>query len=348
MGNVLSISPRDRKMVIFGENHQIATGFHLNTYSEQLNNVKNKEKNLLNNEKNILLNISNYRNSHQNNNNNNNNNQKDVNNKDGNQGFKKHSIFINALNLGKHFSVGSRKKNLLKQQQQNQQRQEKEKAAQVNNSVNNNLNNNNNNNNHNNNNNINININLQQSENLNNQTENKNISKSLSCYNIKSGITANNIEVVKNISAQQQHQQQQQQQQQSTQKPAEILFQNQCQKNRKEENDENNKNKRCETRIQPIITLTKPAGPPLPPKPLLLGKNSIRPTTIAINQKALNEIKNGISLTNNVAEQAAKVCDTSSTVTQKKTVIQVRLIYHKNLLSIEIFFFFFSLKMRSE
>ncbi|RWS07869.1 cyclin-dependent kinase 5 activator 1-like protein [Dinothrombium tinctorium] len=218
MGTVLSISPRDRKMVVYTEtttpanNHQTANGFTLNTFAEHLNNVKNKEKNsTISNEKHNLLNGHNNVASH--------------------HGFKKHSIFISALNLGKHFSVSNRKKS---------KNQEKEKPIRP------------------------------PLENINNLVDNnKNIQKSLSCYNLKSGVTTNNIE--------------------------------------------------------PIITISKPVAPPLPPKPaILLSKNTIRPSCNAFpptnSSSLLTGLKNGISLTN--AATVKPTTTQSPQSNQKKTVIQ--------------------------
>ncbi|RWS31218.1 cyclin-dependent kinase 5 activator 1-like protein [Leptotrombidium deliense] len=141
MGTVLSISPRDRKMVVYTDTQQATNGFTLNTFAEHLNNVKNKEKNS-NVEKHAMFG------GHTNN---------------ASHGLKKHSIFISALNLGKHFSVSSKKKN----KNQDKEKQNRPPLETINNFVDNN---------------------------------NKNIQKSLSCYNLKSGVTTNNIEVVKNLS----------------------------------------------------------------------------------------------------------------------------------------------------
>ncbi|CAG2172435.1 unnamed protein product, partial [Oppiella nova] len=168
MGTVLSISPRDRKIVMYNDSTiEANNGFNLNAfnYSDHMNHIKNKGKNntFANNMENNK-NLFNHNHSHNivTNNNNNNNNQS-------HGGLKKSLGFINALHLGKHFNINREKKKL-----------EKNKILQQN---------------------MNNNLNRQPLENANNLNDNnnKNIQKSLSCYNLKSGMTTNNIEIVKNV-----------------------------------------------------------------------------------------------------------------------------------------------------
>lgn len=267
MGTVLSISPRDRKMVVYTDsnNTQPGTGFSLNTfnYSEHLNNVKNKDKvtnhgSNLNNNNHHLDAKHNILNSHNNSNNGHHN------------GLKKSSIFINALNLGKHFSVSSKKKN---------KNQEKDKEKDTNKSKRSPL------------------------VSINNLVDNnKNIQKSLSCYNLKSGITTNNIEVVKNLNR------------------------NITQEIQAKDEDET-LFKRHDKSNHPTITLSKPTvPPPVPPKPtILLSKNSIRPSCNGFLSQQ-NNLKNGITLTNAlVTNGVTKTGPYSPTSTHRKTVIQVSL-----------------------
>ena len=143
-------------------NIEPSNGFSLNVFgcSEHLNNVKNKDINLLANVENNK-NLFNHNHNHNNNINNNNNN--NVNSHHNHGGLKKSLGFINALHLGRHFNIYREKK---KEKNKNQMLQQN---------------------------------NRQQSDSINNMTDNKNIQKSLSCYNLKSGMTTNNIEIVKNV-----------------------------------------------------------------------------------------------------------------------------------------------------
>lgn len=141
---------------------------------------------------------------------------------------KKHSIFISALNLGKHLSVATKKKaeKAAKHDKNEKEKVDKKGSNKLYNSNNNNnqqqssLTNNNNNRVYLNSstkdanlNNINANNNKDSSiggplecvDNLNadslvNNARNNQMSKSLSCYNLKSGLITNNIEIVKNCS----------------------------------------------------------------------------------------------------------------------------------------------------
>jgi len=141
-------------------------GFNLNAfnYTEHLNNAKNKDKNNFSSNIENNKNVFNHNHSHNivTNNNSNHNNQS-------HGGLKKSLGFINALHLGRHFNINRDKKKLEKNKNQLQQQ--------------------------------NINNNRQPLDSINNfcDNNNKNIQKSLSCYNLKSGITTNNIELVKNI-----------------------------------------------------------------------------------------------------------------------------------------------------
>ena len=149
-------------------------GFNLNafTYTEHLNNVKNREKNNcfasnLENNKNLF----NHNHSHNMVTNNSNHNNTNHNNNQSHGGLKKSLNFINALHLGRHFNINRDKKKLEKNKNLLQQQ------------------------------NINNNQNRQPLDTINNYCDNnnKNIQKSLSCYNLKQGITSNNIELVKNV-----------------------------------------------------------------------------------------------------------------------------------------------------
>jgi cyclin-dependent kinase 5 activator 1 len=242
MGTVLSISPRDRKIVMYNDTTiEPNNGFNLNAfnYSDHLNNLKNKDKNFSSRIDN--KNFFNHNHSHNNNNNNN----------QSHGGLKKSLGFINALHLGKHFSVNRDKKKMEKNKNQIQQQ------------------------------NINNNKNRPPLESINNFSDNnnKNIQKSLSCYNLKSGITSNNIELVKNV----------------------------------------NKDISQQAVNQHQISIGKPVAPPPPPKPtILLSKNVIRPSCNIFLSNQTN-LKNGITLTNNVSAVSTQVSPTSN---QRKTVIQ--------------------------
>ncbi len=251
MGTVLSISPRDRKIVMYNDTTiEPNNGFNLNAfnYSDHLNNLKNKDKNFSSRIDN--KNFFNHNHSHNNNNNNN----------QSHGGLKKSLGFINALHLGKHFSVNRDKKKMEKNKNQIQQQ------------------------------NINNNKNRPPLESINNFSDNnnKNIQKSLSCYNLKSGITSNNIELVKNV----------------------------------------NKDISQQAVNQHQISIGKPVAPPLPPKPtILLSKNVIRPSCNIFLSNQTN-LKNGITLTNNVSAVSTQVSPTSN---QRKTVIQVSKKFNLNL-----------------
>ena len=133
----------------------------------------------------------------------------------------------------------------------------------------------------------------QQTNDLVNNNSKNNIQKSLSCYNLKSGTTTNNIEIVKNINKDIPK---------DTPPPIHQLTIGKS------------------LAPPPIHQLTigkSLAPPPLPPKPtILLSKNSIRPSNGFITGHQI-KIKNAISLTNNVSTQI------SPNGNQRKTVIQV-------------------------
>lgn len=183
---------------------------------------------------------------------------------------KKHSIFINALNFGKHFTAATKKKTEKKQNQQKENIYLKNVAP------------------------------LESSKSF--QEKSRNISKSLSCYNLKSGTTTNNIEVVKNLNR-------------------EIQLSNEkCDENHFCEDKENRKlsNK---PDVVPTISITRPLGPPVPPKPtILLSKNSVRPSYTRYFPPHPTTFRNSITLTSNEVDNSNN-CSSKSNL--KKTVIQV-------------------------
>lgn len=227
MGAVLSISPRDRKIVMYNDNAIGPTnGFTLNSFSYK-DHFKKKDKIISTNldNKNVFNNHQNHQN-HQSH----------------HGGLKKSLGFINALHLGKHFSIN----------------REKRKAEKNKNLINQQKN--------------------QQTNDLVNNNSKNNIQKSLSCYNLKSGTTTNNIEIVKNI----------------------------------------NKDipKDTPPPIHQLTIGKSFAPPPLPPKPtILLSKNSIRPSNGFITGHQI-KIKNAISLTNNVSTQISPNGNQRKTVIQ--------------------------------
>ncbi|KAI1292825.1 Cyclin-dependent kinase 5 activator 1 [Halotydeus destructor] len=255
MGTVLSASDRSSKAAIFNSDpSQPQAGFNLNhnyNYAEQLNNVKNKENKHGGDKAGLLS---------------------------GSNGPKKASLFINALNIGKHFSVNRKRE---KEKRREKQEKEREKSG----------------------------VQRVPLDTLssNSVDSNKNISKSLSCYNLKSGTTTNNIEVVKNCSREVE------QLTSGERDPAPL---DGHLGSRRSSNGTN-----CS-----IINLGKPVAPPLPPKPtILLTKNTIRPSD---NNQFGNGtfIRPGITLTSasaygQAAHQAHQV-PTSPSATHRKTVIQ--------------------------
>ncbi|XP_053210914.1 cyclin-dependent kinase 5 activator 1-like [Panonychus citri] len=227
MGMIMSIS-RDRKMVVYadGSGTGPVAGFDLNNY-----NFNDRHSGKIKLSKGLIDNNPNEAKSKSHNQQTNNNQQRET---------KKHSIFISALNLGKHLSIATKKK---AEKAANKHDKEKEKMSidkkgsnkllnsnnnqQQSSTINQNNNNNNNNrhsSNNNNNNSKDNNLNTINNNNnsispldcvdnlIHNHNTNHNhplvsenntrnsMSKSLSCYNLKSGLTTNNIEIVKNCS----------------------------------------------------------------------------------------------------------------------------------------------------
>lgn len=263
MGTVLS--HQDRKMVVYNSDTAglPQAAFNLNTYNyaEQLNNVKNKERNVTCNDKATLLATSGQTNN-------------------GNSGHKKHSILINVLNVGKHFSV-----NRKKEKEKNRKEKERQLAAQQ------------------------LQLQLRTTDKpptiqLNNAIDsNKNISKSMSCYNLKSGTTTDNIELVKNLSR-------------------DVAGINSPTISQMKLENAENQSRRA---LAAGAIIGKPIAPPLPPKPtILLCKNSIKPIDghSYHNQTSTTQvIKNGITLTSASFGQQAIASSPSSS--HRKTVIQV-------------------------
>ncbi|XP_074600714.1 cdk5 activator-like protein [Brevipalpus obovatus] len=258
MGMVMSIS-RDRRMVFFADdNSQPMKSFDLNSYkfeSKILKKSKNRIKQTI-----MDKNVQSSTNPLTIKNNTTNSNNNNV----GSNTHKKNSILMNALNFGKHLTAATKKR---AEKKQNIRQEEKMRLK--------------------------IDGPLESIENL--PLNNRTVTKSLSCYNLKSGMTTNNIEVVKNLSKNI-HQQQQQPPvtpDNSDKQESSSLFLS-------------DKNK-YDSRIignKPDIVLdaqgrSSTIAPILPPKPtILLSKNSIRPTSNAYFG-APNVRGNGIILTNN-------------------------------------------------
>lgn len=178
----------------------------------------------------------------------------------------RHHLLISAMNFGKHFSSVSRR-------QKEKSAAKKDKAAQV------------------------AAMNAAVTANIGADMDtNKNMSKSLSCYNLKSGTTTDNIEVVKNL---------------SRELAAATLVDN-------------------NVATDAAAKAVGGQAPPLPPKPtILLSKTSIVKPLVTDFQQAAPNIGNNITMrsaitltSTSLAPSAAQTMSSSPSTTHRKTVIQ--------------------------
>lgn len=172
---------------------------------------------------------------------------------------KKNNFLISALNVGKHFSL-SRKRE--------KERCKKEKAAQA--------------------------AAAQQAaqERRASTDSNKNISKSLSCYNLKSGTTTDNIEIVKNLSR-------------------DLALATLSETSR-------------DAYPKSMPFKPPPLPPALPPKSaLLVPRQPVKPIDAVMPQQQQITMRPAITLTSAALAPSAQPLTSSPSTTHRKTVIQV-------------------------
>jgi len=324
MGSALSISPRDRKVIIYNGDPMMAptqafantgSGGGGNGYDHQhLSNLKNQRQPTI--KENNGVGDGQYQ----------------VNYNHNNSSTKKSStnLIISALNLGKHFSV-SRKKEKEKSKKEKAAAKEaaavaaravaaaaiaESAAASATNAANSNL----------------ILMNDHHQDNYDNYSNknNMNMSKSLSCYNLKSGTTTNNIEVVKNLS-----------------RKLEVASLNNQSANQPNSTTSvgtatdtlsNNGSitlTNTNTTTNPTNYGSDTVGPPLPPKPtILMSSSSIKPITESqpVNTTSIGSHRSAITLTSaslapplppHQTSVAPLSLTASPSTTHRKTVIQV-------------------------